>query len=383
MRFTHVRRAAVAILAGCATVLATLIPAMGAGAATAGPVCSYQVSSDWGSGFTAQVTVTNNGPALVGWKLQYAYSGNQQLVNGWDGTWTQSGKTVTVTNAPWNGSLATGASVTAGAQFSYSGTNTPPPVLTLNGNPCNGTGTASPSASASSSSSSTPTQPTVSITSPAPESVIPAGSTVTVSAQASAGGTDTVSAVTFYATNYCTKTATELGRATSAPYTAQWTNVQGGPFGVSAVVTTSAGANVMSQAVPVSTSGSTTPPCGSAEPAGNPAIAIVAPQPNTILDSNTTVPVTAVASVASGFSITSVTFYAVDSCGLPTTITLGTVTSAPYTFQWVDPPAGDYTLTAVLSAGSAPVTSAPVQVFAGPNRMPPPCPTAPPSTPAP
>lgn len=382
MRFTHVRRAALAMLAGCATVLATLIPAIGAGAAAAGPVCSYQVSSDWGSGFTAQVTITNNGPALLGWDLQYAYSGNQHLVNGWDGTWSQSGQTVTVTNASWNGSLPTGGSVTAGAQFSYSGTNTPPPILTLNGNPCNGTATSSPSASASSSSSA-PAQPTVNITNPAPQSVIPAGSTVTVSAQASAGGTDTVTAVTFYATNYCTKTATELGKATSAPYTTQWTNIQGGPFGISAVVTTSAGANVMSAAVPVNTSGSTTPPCESAEPAGNPAIAIVAPQPNTIVDSNTTVPVTAVASVASGFTITSVTFYAVDTCGLPTTTTLGTVTSAPYTFQWVNPPAGIYTLTAVLTAGSAPVTSAPVQIFAGPNRVPPPCPSWPSGTPTP
>ena len=76
--------------------------------------------SDWGSGFTGQLTVTNTGTtALTGWTVTYSYTQGQTLQNGWNGTWTQSGANVTVANASYNGSLAPGASATGiGANFS-------------------------------------------------------------------------------------------------------------------------------------------------------------------------------------------------------------------------------------------------------------------------
>jgi cellulose 1,4-beta-cellobiosidase len=104
------------------------VPAM---AATSSCSAAYSVQSDWGSGFTASLNITNNGTAAItGWTVTYAYAGNQTLANGWNGTWSQSGKTVTVTNASYNGSLAAGASTTAGANFNYSGTNAAPASVT-------------------------------------------------------------------------------------------------------------------------------------------------------------------------------------------------------------------------------------------------------------
>ncbi|HEY7429523.1 MAG TPA: cellulose binding domain-containing protein, partial [Streptosporangiaceae bacterium] len=47
-----------------------------------------------------------------------------------------SGKNVTVTNASWNGSLATGGSTQIGANFNYSGTNTTPTTFAINGTTC-------------------------------------------------------------------------------------------------------------------------------------------------------------------------------------------------------------------------------------------------------
>ena len=83
--------------------------------------------TDWGSGFTANLTITDNGTAAItGWTVTYTYAGNQTLSNGWNGNWTQSGKTVTVTNESYNGSLAAGASTSAGANFNYSGANAAP-----------------------------------------------------------------------------------------------------------------------------------------------------------------------------------------------------------------------------------------------------------------
>ncbi|MEU3504844.1 cellulose binding domain-containing protein, partial [Streptomyces hundungensis] len=96
-------------------------------------------TNDWGSGFTAALTLTNRGSAAIdGWTLTYAYAGNQQLSSGWSGTWAQAAKTVTVKAADWNKTIAAGAAVTTGAQFTYSGTNTAPTAFAVNGIPCTG-----------------------------------------------------------------------------------------------------------------------------------------------------------------------------------------------------------------------------------------------------
>jgi endo-1,4-beta-xylanase len=107
----------------------------GGGGGDASCAVAYS-ANDWGSGFTANITITNRGPAINGWTLKYSYAGNQHLSQGWSGTWSQSGQNVTVTNAGWNGTLATGASTSIGANFTYSGTNTAPAEFTLNGTTC-------------------------------------------------------------------------------------------------------------------------------------------------------------------------------------------------------------------------------------------------------
>jgi hypothetical protein len=97
-------------------------------------------ANDWGSGFSLAVGIANVGSAAVdGWTLTYSYAGNQTLQQGWMGTWTQSGKRVTVTNASWNSTIPAGGSVNTGANFSYSGTNTTPTDFAVNGAACTGT----------------------------------------------------------------------------------------------------------------------------------------------------------------------------------------------------------------------------------------------------
>ena len=107
---------------------------------------------------------------------------------------------------------------------------------------------------------------------------------------------------------------TDLGAVTAAPYTVQWANVPVGNFAISAVVTNRQGVSVMSAAVELTrTSQGLPPPC--AVPDGDQVVAIVAQQQNSILNSNTTAAVTAVASIETGYSISSVTFYAADTFG--------------------------------------------------------------------
>jgi cellulose 1,4-beta-cellobiosidase len=103
-------------------------PTSPGGAAT----CSgaYSVVSSWPGGFQGQVVVTSTGPAtLNSWQLGWTFPGNQAISNLWNGNRAQSGGTVTVTNASYNGTLAPGASTTVGFTATYSGSNTAPPTV--------------------------------------------------------------------------------------------------------------------------------------------------------------------------------------------------------------------------------------------------------------
>ncbi|WP_030236220.1 cellulose binding domain-containing protein [Streptomyces sp. NRRL S-350] len=113
------------------TVTVTTAPA-GGGTCKVG----YSVT-DWGSGFTATLVLTNTGSTPVnGWTLSFAWPGNQRLSTGWNAAWTQSGSTVTAGSLAYNATLAPGAATTLGLNASYSGANQPPSGFTLNGTPC-------------------------------------------------------------------------------------------------------------------------------------------------------------------------------------------------------------------------------------------------------
>ncbi|MFF5856847.1 glycoside hydrolase family 48 protein [Streptomyces sp. NPDC012751] len=154
-------------------------------------------TNDWGSGFTAELTITNRGTdAVDGWTLTYAYTGDQKLTSGWNGTWSQSGRTVTVRNAAYNGTIAAGAAVSTGAQFTYSGTNTAPTSFAVNGTTCTGAH-----------------QPPVTVlTSPSAGAVYSQGDAVPLAATAAAADDATIAKVEFY------DDTTLLGTDTSAPY---------------------------------------------------------------------------------------------------------------------------------------------------------------------
>jgi endoglucanase len=109
--------------------------------AAAAFACRVEYSSnDWGAGFGVTVKVSNLGTSQSsGWTLTYSYTGNQTLQQGWNGVWAQSGRQVTVTNETWNATIPAGGSVTPGANFSYSGTNTTPADFAVNGAACTGT----------------------------------------------------------------------------------------------------------------------------------------------------------------------------------------------------------------------------------------------------
>ncbi|GAB3012380.1 glycoside hydrolase family 48 protein [Streptomyces pseudoechinosporeus] len=192
------RRLWTAVVAALALPLTTL--ATGSTPVQAAAVqCSVDYkTNDWGSGFTAELTLTNRGSETVDdWTLTYDHAGNQKLSNGWSGSWSQSGKTVTVKSASVNGRIAAGAAVSTGAQFTYSGTNAAPTDFAVNGTPCAGAH-----------------QPPITVsTSPAAGAVYTQGDEVPLAATAAAADEATISKVEFYDDTKL------LGTDTTSPFT--------------------------------------------------------------------------------------------------------------------------------------------------------------------
>ncbi len=130
-------RSALVALAALLLGLVSTFVAVGSAHAAAGCTVAY-TTNDWGGGFTGNLSVTNLGDPLTSWKLEWDFAGNQQVTQGWSGTFSQSGKHVTVASLSYNGILAANASTTLGFNGSYSGTNAAPTVFKLNGTTCNG-----------------------------------------------------------------------------------------------------------------------------------------------------------------------------------------------------------------------------------------------------
>ncbi|NUO98410.1 MAG: cellulase family glycosylhydrolase [Nonomuraea sp.] len=128
-------------------------------ASAAGSGCSvtYKVAGEWQGGFQGDISITNLGDSLTGWKLEFDFPGSGQSVNnGWSADWSQSGAHVTAKSLSWNANVATGASVSVGFIGKWSGSNPAPTAFKVNGVACDGQ---SPSPSPSPTTSPNPDGP--------------------------------------------------------------------------------------------------------------------------------------------------------------------------------------------------------------------------------
>lgn len=130
------RRRAVAVASACALAAGGLVGLIvtPAGAQT-GCVVDFN-AGEWGDGnggFTAQLTVTNQGEPTSGWTLGFTLPGSASVIQGWSANWSQSGQDVTATNLSWNAELGQ-----TQIGFNGSGFAGAPSSFTLNGVTCNG-----------------------------------------------------------------------------------------------------------------------------------------------------------------------------------------------------------------------------------------------------
>lgn len=118
-----------------ATSLLTAPPAPAAGTVTA--TCAK--TSDWGTGFEGNCTITNGtGAAISGWKVEGDLPSGTSITTVWNATKTVSGTHYTFANASWNGTVAAGATTSFGFDGTGGGWLT---GCTVNGAACDGSGT--------------------------------------------------------------------------------------------------------------------------------------------------------------------------------------------------------------------------------------------------
>jgi len=66
------------------------------------------------------VTVKNGTAAITGWTVTWTFADGQTVAQAWSGISTQTGASVSVRNAAYNGALAAGATTS----FGFTGTRT-------------------------------------------------------------------------------------------------------------------------------------------------------------------------------------------------------------------------------------------------------------------
>ena len=176
-----------------------------------------------------------------------------------------------------------------------------------------------------------PPTPFVTITSPANNSTVTIGTTLTINASV---GNATATVVEFY------DGATKLGEDTTAPYTLTLSNVQAGTYTFTAKALLASGGPLTSSLVQVT-----------AIPAPNqlPTVSLTSPANGTTFTTPATITISANAADSDG-SVAKVEFYNGST-------KLGEDTSAPYSFDWSNVASGAYTLSVKATDNQNAVTT--------------------------
>ncbi|WP_460675351.1 glycoside hydrolase family 48 protein, partial [Lentzea nigeriaca] len=203
------------------------VPAVAAPAAVACTV-TYQITNEWGTGFGATATIRNDGDALNGWNLTWTFPDGQRVTQGWNGTFSQAGAVVTVTNPDWARTIPSGGSAQVGFNGSKGSANRPPTDFAVNGVACTG-----PNRS-----------PSVALAAPAAGSTYTLPATIPLAATAQ-DADGTVAKVDFYAGDQL------IATDSSAPFTGSWTSAPAGDHSITARATDNRGAATTSAPVMV------------------------------------------------------------------------------------------------------------------------------------
>ncbi|MDT0302431.1 lytic polysaccharide monooxygenase [Streptomonospora wellingtoniae] len=116
---------------------ASVTTGSGGGGGPAECTVDYSIANAWSGGYTADVSVTNEGDtALDDWSVAWDFADGSTVTNGWSAEFAQEGTRVTASNTDWNGDVAAGSSVSFGFNSETSGTAAEPTEFEVNGETC-------------------------------------------------------------------------------------------------------------------------------------------------------------------------------------------------------------------------------------------------------
>ncbi|MEI7546056.1 MAG: Calx-beta domain-containing protein, partial [Mycobacteriaceae bacterium] len=114
------------------TAARTTANAVAAASVSSSPSATYAVSSDWGSGFTGNVTVAAGPTALNGWTV--SFNTPAEITNLWNGVISSHiGTAYVVTNADWNSQVGAGQTTSFGFQATTGSAGSAVTGLQVNG----------------------------------------------------------------------------------------------------------------------------------------------------------------------------------------------------------------------------------------------------------
>lgn len=235
------------IITFIALVVCYLAAAPGAFAQSAACQVTYTKSWEGGTGFGANIAITNTGPAITnGWSLTFNFVNGERVQNGWPVTFSQPAGSAQVTvssNASWNQSIGSGATFTVGFNGTSSGATATPTGFTLNGTACTGDGGPGPTPSISATPSSLSLAGGASGTSSIRLSAAPTSSvTVTLTRSGSTAIAHSPTSVTLNSSNWSTGVnVTFTAAAGTATATSTFTAAASGYTSTSIAVTRTAG----------------------------------------------------------------------------------------------------------------------------------------------
>jgi hypothetical protein len=104
---------------------------------TGGCSVAYSLTNSWPGGFQGQAVIKNTGGGTInGWTLAWTFPGDQKITQLWNGSFSQSGEAVRVTNASYNAAIPPGGTATVGFTGTFTSNDSPPSAFTLNATPC-------------------------------------------------------------------------------------------------------------------------------------------------------------------------------------------------------------------------------------------------------
>lgn len=99
--------------------------------------CTYTIQNVWFGGFTADISIANNGPATInGWTVRWTFNEYTTDISVWQSNLSApDGLHATATNASYNGTIRSGYATSFGWS-ARSATTSVPTDLTVNGVAC-------------------------------------------------------------------------------------------------------------------------------------------------------------------------------------------------------------------------------------------------------